>query len=164
MAITLNAVVPTRLSVRLALLALHYFLLCCFSNSSCSACAFLSRSMKVGLRSLFLALIHSAITPTIGSTTKRTAKPPHNGAVIHHHDQSITPQSFRIRNTRNSNDKKLIDELDFVSFPISHFLFSPSTTTLATETAYSAASLGSLNLFATFNAISLARSAAYASQ
>lgn len=69
--------------------------------------------MKVGLCSLFLAPTHRAITPIAGSATKRTAKLPHNGAVIHHHDQSITPQSFRIRNTRNSNVGKPIDEFEF---------------------------------------------------
>lgn len=58
-------------------------------------------------------------SPPKASIANRIANPPHNGAVTHHHDQSIAPQSFRIRNTRNSNGKKLFVEFDFVSLFIS---------------------------------------------
>jgi hypothetical protein len=44
------------------------------------------------------------------------AIPPHNGAVIHHHDHVITLVSLRTRNTMNNNPKKVIPPLSVLEF------------------------------------------------
>ena len=56
----------------------------------------------------------------IRQTMRTKAKPPHNGAVTHHHDQVITLQSFNTRKTIKSKPKPQIPELLPFSFIIHH--------------------------------------------
>jgi hypothetical protein len=45
------------------------------------------------------------------SMIKPIATGPHSGAVIHHHDQAITPVSLRTRNTMNRTPTKPMPEV-----------------------------------------------------
>lgn len=62
----------------------------------------------------FLSWAIATSTAPKKTTIKSTANPIQSGAVIHHHDQSITPVNFKTRKTRNSALKKPIpDEFEF---------------------------------------------------
>src|ERR1700678_2047743 len=73
----------------------------------------------------FSTAIRPAINATPNAITPTSAKPPQNGNVTHHQDQSITPQSFSVTNTTPRRPMTPIppdDASDFVDI-----CFIPST-------------------------------------
>jgi hypothetical protein len=61
---------------------------------------------------------------TIKTRTRITAAtPPHKGAVTHHQDQSIVCVNFKIKNTINKTVKKLIPDVELLSFDMIRYYY-----------------------------------------